>query len=93
MRRPSLGRWGQALRTPVGIVALVGVCTIVALAVFAPLLWSGEAARIDIPAASQGASLAHPLGTDALGRDIFTESSSRRGSRSRSRFSPPSSAS
>ena len=71
MKRPSLGHWGQALRTPVGIVALVGVGTIAALAVFAPLLWSGEAARIDIPAASQGASLAHPLGTDALGRDIF----------------------
>jgi peptide/nickel transport system permease protein len=71
VRRPSLGHWGQALRTPVGIVALVGVGTIVALAVFAPLLWSDEAARFDIPAASQGASLAHPLGTDALGRDIF----------------------
>ena len=71
MRRPALGRWGHALRTPVGIVALVGVLTIVALALFAPALWSDAAERIDVPAASQGASREHLMGTDALGRDIF----------------------
>jgi oligopeptide/dipeptide ABC transporter ATP-binding protein len=41
------------------------------LAIVGPVLWSDDAARLDILAASQGASRAHPLGTDALGRDIF----------------------
>jgi peptide/nickel transport system permease protein len=66
-----LGRWGGALRSPVGIVATVGVGTIVVLAVIGPVLWSAEAARIDLNAVSQGASAEHWFGTDALGRDIF----------------------
>ena len=44
---------------------------IVVLAIVAPPLWSADAARFDLPAASQGASAEHLLGTDALGRDIF----------------------
>ncbi len=71
MRRPSLGRWGGVLRTPVGMVATLGVGTIVVLAVIAPVLWSAEASRIDLSAVSQGASAGHWFGTDALGRDIF----------------------
>jgi peptide/nickel transport system permease protein len=64
-------RWGQALRTPVGIAASVGLVVIILLAVFAPVLWSDDAAKLDLLHASQGASRAHPLGTDALGRDIL----------------------
>ncbi len=71
MRRPSLGRWGGVLRTPVGIVATLGVGTIVVLALIGPVLWSTEAARIDLSSVSQGASAEHWFGTDALGRDIF----------------------
>jgi oligopeptide/dipeptide ABC transporter ATP-binding protein len=52
-------------------VALVGVGVIVLLAVFGPILWSDDASRFDFEAISQGASRAHPLGTDALGRDIL----------------------
>ena len=66
-----MGRWGGALRTPVGIVATIGVGTIVVLAVIGPVLWSAEASRIDLNAVSQGASAEHWFGTDALGRDIF----------------------
>jgi peptide/nickel transport system ATP-binding protein/peptide/nickel transport system permease protein len=65
------GRWRQALRTPVGVAASLGVVAIVVLAIVAPILWSDDAARLDILDASQGASRAHPLGTDALGRDIL----------------------
>jgi peptide/nickel transport system ATP-binding protein/peptide/nickel transport system permease protein len=68
---PSTSRLRLALRTPVGIVAMVGVTAIIVLAIVGPVLWSADAARLDILAASQGASRAHPLGTDALGRDIF----------------------
>jgi peptide/nickel transport system ATP-binding protein/peptide/nickel transport system permease protein len=64
-------RWGQALRTPVGVAASVGIVAIVLLAIFAPFLWSDDAAKLDLLNASQGASRAHPLGTDALGRDIL----------------------
>ena len=71
MTSTRLGRWGHVLRTPVGIFAVAGIATIVLLAVFAPMLWSYEAAQFDLNAANQGASLAHPLGTDNLGRDIL----------------------
>ncbi len=71
MSEPSTSRFRQALRTPVGVAASLGLAAIVVLAIVAPVLWSDDAARIDILAASQGASRAHPLGTDALGRDIL----------------------
>jgi peptide/nickel transport system ATP-binding protein/peptide/nickel transport system permease protein len=64
-------RWAHALRTPVGVAASLGVVAIVVLAIVAPILWSDDAARLDILNASQGSSRAHPLGTDALGRDIL----------------------
>ena len=66
-----MSRWARALRTPLGVVALIGVGVIVVLAVFGPILWSDDASRFDFEAISQGASRAHPLGTDALGRDIL----------------------
>ena len=66
-----MGRWRRALRTPLGVVALVGLGVIVILAVVGPVLWSDDASRFDFEAVSQGASRAHPLGTDALGRDIL----------------------
>ena len=66
-----MGRWGQVLRTPVGLVAVLGVGAVVALAVLGPVLWADDAARFDFTAVSQGASREHPLGTDALGRDIL----------------------
>jgi oligopeptide/dipeptide ABC transporter ATP-binding protein len=64
-------RLAQAFRTPVGVVAGVGLAVIIALAIFAPILWSDNASHIDILHMSQGSSHAHPLGTDALGRDIL----------------------
>ncbi len=36
-----------------------------------PLLWTIDATHIDIRARNQGPSLAHPFGTDQLGRDTF----------------------
>lgn len=64
-------RWLAIVRTPMGIssVALLGL--LIALAVFAPMLWGDKASAIDTDAIAQGASSEHLLGTDALGRDIL----------------------
>ena len=44
----------------------------IVLAVFlGPLIWSIDASFIDIRARNQGPSLAHPFGTDQLGRDLL----------------------
>src|SRR5262249_25885680 len=68
---PTASRFRQALRTPVGITASIGLAVIIVLAIIGPILWTDDAAKLDTLAASQGASRAHPLGTDALGRDIL----------------------
>jgi peptide/nickel transport system permease protein len=71
MNEKGASRIAQALRTPVGVVASIGLVAVVVLAIVAPILWTGDASRIDILDASQGSSSAHWLGTDALGRDIL----------------------
>ncbi len=50
-----------------GILFLVIVLTVFV----GPLLWPLDATTIDIRARNQGPSLAHPFGTDQLGRDTF----------------------
>jgi peptide/nickel transport system permease protein len=64
-------RWPDLFRSPVGIAAAVMVGGFLVLAVIAPPIWSHAASKIDVLAASQGSSAAHPLGTDLLGRDIL----------------------
>jgi oligopeptide/dipeptide ABC transporter ATP-binding protein len=68
--RPG-SRWLAVLRTPVGACAGLGLLLVLALAVVAPPLWSGQANRTDIGAMLQGPSARHWAGTDNLGRDIF----------------------
>ncbi len=53
-----------------GMVFFVFVCIAVAVG---PLLWTLEPQTIDIRAKNQGPSLAHPMGTDQLGRDTFAQ--------------------
>jgi oligopeptide/dipeptide ABC transporter ATP-binding protein len=64
-------RWPDLFRSPVGIVAALIVGGFLVLAIVAPPLWSHTASKIDIAAISQGSTVAHPLGTDELGRDIL----------------------
>ncbi|GGM85898.1 peptide ABC transporter ATP-binding protein [Lentzea pudingi] len=59
------------LRSPVGASSAVLLTVLVALAIFAPILWGDRAAAIDTDALQQGPSAGHLLGTDQLGRDIF----------------------
>jgi ABC-type dipeptide/oligopeptide/nickel transport system permease subunit len=53
------------------MVALVVMLALVAFSVFGPLMWPLEYAQTDFAAIGQGPSSDHPLGTDALGRDIL----------------------
>ncbi|SNT63992.1 oligopeptide/dipeptide ABC transporter, ATP-binding protein, C-terminal domain-containing protein [Streptosporangium subroseum] len=58
-------------RTPAGIAGIVLVTLMVILAIIGPPIWGAGAERIDSTVILQGASAAHPLGTDNLGRDIL----------------------
>ncbi len=53
-----------------GMIFFVFVCLAVT---FGPLLWTIEPQTIDIRAKNQGPSLAHPMGTDQLGRDTLAQ--------------------
>ncbi|MGH1565761.1 dipeptide/oligopeptide/nickel ABC transporter permease/ATP-binding protein [Mumia sp. DW29H23] len=64
-------RWSAILRTPLGASAVILLGLVLAMAVVAPILWGDEASAVDTDAIMQGPSSAHPLGTDALGRDIL----------------------
>ncbi|MDP9867684.1 MULTISPECIES: dipeptide/oligopeptide/nickel ABC transporter permease/ATP-binding protein [Streptosporangium] len=61
----------QLLRTPAGLAGTTLVALMVGLAIVGPPIWGAEAQRIDPAVILQGASAAHPLGTDNLGRDIL----------------------
>ena len=63
--------WDQ-FKTHKGALIGTGFFVFVVLAVFlGPYLWSIDATYIDIRARNQGPSLAHPFGTDQLGRDML----------------------
>jgi peptide/nickel transport system ATP-binding protein/peptide/nickel transport system permease protein len=58
-----------AVRTPAGALSLAVLLALAVLAVIAPWVWGAEAARVDVAHLLEAGSAAHPLGTDALGRD------------------------
>ncbi|TDE00046.1 dipeptide/oligopeptide/nickel ABC transporter permease/ATP-binding protein [Jiangella asiatica] len=64
-------QWRAALRNPVGAVAAGLLVLLAILAIVAPILWGDAAEATDPAALSQGSTSDHPLGTDALGRDIM----------------------
>ncbi len=59
------------LRSPLGISSAALLGAVALLAVFAPVLWTGQANAIDTSAILQGPSGAHWLGTNNLGQDVF----------------------
>ena len=62
----------RALLTPKGLIGLTLVILFAAMAIAAPLLLPAElSTRIDVLARLKPPSLAHPLGTDQLGRDLL----------------------
>ena len=66
-RRSRPARWTH----PVVVLAALVLVGLAVLAVIGPILWGGQAEQTDVLSASQGASGAHPFGTDTLGRDLL----------------------
>lgn len=70
---PALRRYAEALTTPKGIIAVAIIVLLTGGALLAPVLFPGgydQQSRDSL----LGVSLAHPFGTDELGRDIFVRS-------------------
>ncbi|GAA2910475.1 dipeptide/oligopeptide/nickel ABC transporter permease/ATP-binding protein [Streptosporangium fragile] len=53
----------------VAVLAVFGL--LLALALVGPIVWGDRAEAVDLEALGEGASWAHPFGTDDLGRDMF----------------------
>ena len=62
----------RALRDPLGALGAVLVALFVLSAALAPMIAPYDPNALDVPARLQGPSLAHLLGTDNLGRDVFS---------------------
>ena len=63
---------GDVLRQPLGAIGSVIVLAFVISVIFAPLIAPYDYARQDIPNRMEGPSAKYWLGTDHLGRDIFS---------------------
>lgn len=63
---------GDVLKQPLGVIGFVIVLTFIITVIFAPLIAPYEYASQDIPNRMQGPSEKYWLGTDHLGRDIFS---------------------
>ncbi|MEJ7648015.1 MAG: hypothetical protein WKF57_03045 [Nakamurella sp.] len=63
--------FGRLLGTPVGIVGILLLLAVLALAVFGPVIWGARADAYDLDSLSSGPTGAHPFGTDMLGRDLL----------------------
>jgi peptide/nickel transport system permease protein len=82
--KPTASRWGLGFyasrlrRSPVGIVGVVIVVAVLAMAFTAPLLAPHNPNRLQFgsrllpPAWRVGGTWTHPLGTDSLGRDVLS---------------------
>jgi peptide/nickel transport system permease protein len=64
--------FGDVVRQPLGAVGFLIVLMFIIMVVFAPLIAPYDYARQDIPNRLQGPSEKYWLGTDHLGRDIFS---------------------
>lgn len=70
--RRALGFFLRLMRHPAGIVGLVIVGLVILLAIFAPLVTPVDPYTMNRIDTLQGPSRSHPMGTDELGRDLFS---------------------
>jgi len=74
-RRADTSPWAEAWRRfrrhRMALFSLIVLGLMVAAVIFGPLVWPHSIEEIDFSARLAGPSLAHPLGTDDLGRDIL----------------------
>jgi len=75
LRKPARSQWWDVwdqFRSHKGAFwGMVVFLVIVVMVLFGPIFWHIDPTYIDIRARNQGPSLAHPMGTDQLGRDTF----------------------
>ncbi|MDE0306410.1 MAG: ABC transporter permease [Albidovulum sp.] len=72
MRAGNLRAFAKILRANLDLTASLLILLILAiLAVFGPFLWPYDPLAISLRETLQPPSLAHPMGTDHIGRDIF----------------------
>ncbi len=70
-RSYGLDVWNRVRRTPGAVAGLIIVVLLIFAAIFAPLLSHYDPLAQNIAAGPQAPSIAHPLGTDKLGRDLL----------------------
>jgi peptide/nickel transport system permease protein len=70
-RRPGLGFWARFRRNRAAVVGLVMLATLFVLTLAAPLVTPYDPEQQRLSEALQQPSVAHPLGTDHLGRDVL----------------------
>ncbi|MDA8747057.1 ABC transporter permease [Litoreibacter sp.] len=63
--------WDQFKTHKGAMLGTIVFVVIFAAIIFGPFLWPYDATGIDIRSRNQGPSLAHPMGTDQLGRDTL----------------------
>ncbi|MBK0328881.1 ABC transporter permease [Rhodobacteraceae bacterium F11138] len=63
--------WEQFKTHRGALFGMIVFATILAVCFIGPLIWPVDASTVNIGARNQGMSLAHPFGTDQLGRDLF----------------------
>jgi peptide/nickel transport system permease protein len=64
--------WRRALRRPPAVVGAVIVCLFVLMATGAPWIATGDPLRTNWGQIRKAPTLAHPFGTDDLGRDVYS---------------------
>lgn len=69
---PGKDAWRRLCRNPTALIGLVLCIFLVLIAIFAPLITPYSYSAQDYTALSQPPSLAHPFGTDSLGRDLLS---------------------
>ncbi len=69
---PTREIWGRFKRNRLAVSGLVIVLVLVTVAIFAPLLAPYDPLKVDFEASLKPPSGEHLLGTDLLGRDIFS---------------------
>ncbi len=65
--------WKLYTETPFGLIGIFLVLFFLLVALFAPILAPYDPFKLNTGNKWEGASLAHPFGTDRLGRDIFSQ--------------------
>ncbi len=68
---PAREAWRRFRRHKLALLSLGVMAALVLLVLLGPTLWKVAINEIDFTARMQGPSLAHPLGTDDLGQDLF----------------------